>query len=695
MPFQLSFDYPFWMFVIVIITGIAFASFLYFKNSREPYSKGLTIILFVLRFVIVSIIVFLLLKPFILHTKKQIEQPILIVAHDNSASIALTSDSTFYKNVYPGIIDSLISSLGSKFNIEFYQFGQKTVKEKTLSFTDQNTNLAGIFETVQNNYINRNVGAILLFSDGIYNKGIHPANASESINVPVLAIALGDTVPHPDISVFDLRYNKKVYQKTMFTVETIIRASQLQGKTAIIELFDQNKKIDERKIQIGSDKFSSSQYFLVEANETGYKQLTVKIKTEVNESITTNNERKFFVEVVSEKKRILIWAQAPHPDIAAIRSSLGENFESIVKFGKYIQDKNESYDLLILHQLPSNSTDFQLISQYLETNKQLPVFMIVGTDTDMNLFNKLQPAFQIESGKVKGVESSPTINETFGLFHTENADNEYLETMPPLFSPFGIYEKKLTDKVLFFQKVREIETNQPLISFVSDDFRKLGFIFGTGIWRWRLAIAGEKGTPAIFDQLINKSITYLLIKENNDPLQIFVDDSYNQTEGITMKALLYNKTGELINDTELTMEISNYNNSKVYPYVFAQKDKGYELNAGKLPAGPYFFSAQTTVGNEIIKATGKFEVETTSPEGANLVANHQLLYQIANQSGGRVISKDSLQLISTWLENQKGIASIAHYSDSFLPIINYYWALIILILLLFTEWLLRKVFGSY
>lgn len=695
MPFQLSFDYPLWALISVMFAGLAFASILYYKNSKEHYSRWLTNLLFVLRFITVSLITFFLLDPFILQTKKQVETPTIIFAIDNSASITLTEDSNYYRKVYPRIIDSLKNSFTDKYNIEYYRFGQKVIQNQELTFTDQQSDISEVFQTIRDNFVNRNIGAILLFSDGIYNKGANPAYKAESLNIPVLTIALGDTVTHPDISIFELRYNKKVFLKSQFTIETTIRSAQLRGETAILELYDQDIKISERKIPITANKFSSTQYFLVDADKIGYKNLTVKIKTATKESIISNNERQFFVEVLSQKHRVLIWAKSPHPDIAALRSSLGDNFESFVKFGKDVPGPNDTYDLLILHQIPSGVNDLQMINQFLEREKKLPIMVVVGPDTDISSFNKLQNAVRIESGQSTEVESIPVLNETFGLFRSELSDNEILAKLPPLISPFGEYSKKLPDDVLFFQNIRRLNTNQPMISFVTDENRKLGFIFGTGLWRWRLALASMKENEEVFDRIINKSIIYLLQAESNDPLQIFVNESYNLSDEIMVKALLYNKSSELYNDTELNIEFVNNESKSVYPFIFAQDDKGYELNAGRLPAGSYTYSAQARISGEIMKAQGKFKIENTSLEGIDPVANHSILQQIATKTGGKLIPLDSIHQIPVWLSGQQNITSIAHYSDSYQAIINYFWALILLIGLIFTEWLLRKMYGSY
>jgi len=681
--------------MLVLLSGFTLAIVLYYNNQHEPFSKMLTRLLFLFRFITGAGIAYLLLNPYFLQTKKQIEPPILILAHDNSASITNNADSTFYRKSYPTIIDSLITSLANNYTIEYFQFGQHIVKNHSLSFTDQQTDIGEVFSMIKNNYFNRNIGAILLFTDGIYNKGENPYPISKTINIPVLAIALGDTVSHPDLSLFDLRYNKTAYLKSQFTVETTLRATQLRGKTAILELFNESKKIEERTIFISANKFSSTQYFVIEADKIGYKKLTIKVKTDANESTLTNNERSFFVEVVANKHHVLIWAKAPHPDIAAIRSSLGENFETVVQFGNDDLSQNNQFDLLIFHQLPASTIDFQLLKHFLDANKTIPVLIIVGTRTDIGSLNKLQQAMTLKTMQGKGVESMPLINKTFGLFATNFSDYEVLSSFPPLLSPSAEFVRNFPDQTLFFQQISGIETVQPMISFTTVENRKLGFIFGTGIWRWKLAKQGSSSPQKLFDHIMDKSISYLLMKEDKYPLQIMINEQFSSSDEIIFKALLRNKTAELLNTAELKLEIITDEDKAVFPFVFAQSGQGYELNAGQLATGTYTYLAHTELGGEKLEAKGKFKIENTTIERIDPVANHRLLYQIAQETGGRVISKDSLQLISTWLKNQPNITSIAHYTESYLPIVNYYWAFVILTALLFCEWLLRKIYGSY
>jgi hypothetical protein len=104
---NIIFEMSAWLLVPVLITGLAYAVLLYYRNARTPFSKQLQLLLFVIRFVVVSLIAFLLLNPYFMQNVKVVENPVILLAHDNSSSIVLGRDSSFYFNEYLLRFDSL------------------------------------------------------------------------------------------------------------------------------------------------------------------------------------------------------------------------------------------------------------------------------------------------------------------------------------------------------------------------------------------------------------------------------------------------------------------------------------------------------------------------------------------------------------------------------------------------------------
>ena len=112
-----------WIYVIAILTGLCFAALLYAFNKKQHYGKVLTAILFILRSVTVALLVLILFNPYFKSKVSEVEPATIIVAQDNSASLVMTKDSTFYKDGYPLSVDTLIKRLENDFTVDKYLFG--------------------------------------------------------------------------------------------------------------------------------------------------------------------------------------------------------------------------------------------------------------------------------------------------------------------------------------------------------------------------------------------------------------------------------------------------------------------------------------------------------------------------------------------------------------------------------------------
>jgi hypothetical protein len=119
------------------------------------------------------------------------------------------------------------------------------------------------------------------------------------------------------------------------------------------------------------------------------------------------------------------------------------------------------------------------------------------------------------------------------------------------------------------------------------------------------------------------------------------------------------------------------------------------LQVGQLPVGHYRYEANVMgdTGNLIEK--GEFSVSALQLESVNTVADHRLLYQFAHDNQGEMVYPSGMNALAEMIRNKKGIVSVSYENKQLDDLINYKWILALLILLLGTEWLLRKRAGTY
>ena len=120
----------------------------------------------------------------------------------------------------------------------------------------------------------------------------------------------------------------------------------------------------------------------------------------------------------------------------------------------------------------------------------------------------------------------------------------------------------------------------------------------------------------------------------------------------------------------------------------------YRINLGNLPAGEYTYQLSTDLKGEVFVKKGVFYVRRQNIELNHVVADFQLLNEIAETTGGQLTSfKNRESLVQLLLEDHKQkplYKSEAEFID--LSRIKISW--LILLLLLCIEWFLLKFFAD-
>ena len=106
---------------------------------------------------------------------------------------------------------------------------------------------------------------------------------------------------------------------------------------------------------------------------------------------------------------------------------------------------------------------------------------------------------------------------------------------PPLSTIFGEYSLSASSDVLAFQKIGILETKKPLIVLDEITERKIGVIYGEGIWRWKINDREDENFHQNFDELFSKISQYLLIKEDKSRFRVDVDNKLLEGKNLSFK----------------------------------------------------------------------------------------------------------------------------------------------------------------
>ena len=503
------------MLALSLLAGVAAATLLYFRNKKQHYGKALTIILFALRTMMVGLVVLLLFNPLIRQKFSSVETPTIILAHDNSSSVVLCKDSAFYKKDYLTQFEQFRKDLNADFQVDEYLFGEEVRDLEQLDFSDQLTDLSSLIKTLDRRYYKRNVGAVLLFSDGIYNRGFEPELVAENFPFPIHTVVLGDTVSYPDLAIRNVHYNKVVSLGATFPVRVTVAARDLAGRKAQLTLKESGRVIEKRDIEIPSNRFSKEIDFMLDATKKGVFPIDIEISGIEGEEQLLNNVRHIYVEVLDQKYKLLCVAASPHPDLGALRSVLNDNYEVDFCFGKEQLPDFEKYDLVVLHQVPNGKMDFNALKTQLDKNTKLPVLFVIGNDTDKDFINKVQSVFEFRSGATNTLlDVKAHLNPAFSTFTFDSKSDQMIAKYPPLALPHLEINALKSHDDLLLQEVMGVKSGLPLLGFANDK-RKMAFLFGTNIWRWRLFEYYQSKNHDVFDEIFSKTLKYLLLSAND------------------------------------------------------------------------------------------------------------------------------------------------------------------------------------
>ncbi|PKP03976.1 MAG: hypothetical protein CVU11_06345 [Bacteroidetes bacterium HGW-Bacteroidetes-6] len=687
--------YPLWLVVVCVAIALAYSLTLYTGRKAKRFKRGYRIAMFSFRFVVVFLLTFFLLEPLIRLNLKVTNKPVLVVATDNSLSMVSGTDSAYIRNNFPAILNEWIASTGEEPEIVRYNFSDSLASGPSTDFSGKLTDIGNVFQELRTRYINKNLIGIVLVSDGINNAGINPLSAAGQIQAPVFCVPLGDSSTRTDVAVASLTGNREVVFNNYFPIEFGVNATQADGKTLSLKVTHNDKEILNQQLDIQGNQFSRLFNIKGFATQKGLNRIVVSVSSLPGEQNVVNNQRVFYFNVADDVKKVLIVAAAPHPDINAIRKTLEGNLNYDVKVvtGESNAGDISGYDLLILHQIPSRGArNSIMLDKAMHT--RIPVWIITGAQTNFAALNALNAGVTVRVRGSSVNEVTAVANEGFGLFTLPQQEAAYVKSMPPLTAPFGDYSVAAGVDVLLYQKIGSVVSSQPLLCISQVQNQRWAFLLAENIWRWRLYDFQRNNSFGLFDSFVSRIAQYLSQNSDRSRFRVIYEPTHSEMEPVRFAAELYNSNYELINSEPVDMLMKD-NTGHEYRYSFVPDGSGYSLNCGKLSTGEYSFTAQVKSKQYSYSQSGKITVDRYNPELASLKADFNLLQQLAIQSGGLMVSPDSLSNINRFLEQENRIQSTYYRQNKYIDLLDWKWLLIIILALVSAEWIIRKREGYY
>lgn len=668
--------------LLSIILALGVSRFLYpwpWKKNRLPLLVGW--LLFSLRFLALFLLFLILFNPGIRQKKVETKLPALAILMDNSQSMTYLNDSLELKQFERKLIAAK-EQLSDRYALQTYYFGHDLQINDTWNFSEPATNIGLALKQLQQT-AQIPIAATLLISDGNFNRGENPAFVSRNLAFPVYALGLGDTTNKANVYLHNIYHNPVGYLDEQTPVEVDIRAVDLQRDTNIsVSLMHKGKQVITEEISLNQDSRKQKFNLYFKPQKIGLQSYKVKINGS-NQPVHS-----FYIRIREQRQKVLVLYHAVHPDIGVIRKGLEQSnrFEPVLKQATRFDGKISDYNMVVLHQVPSgNFAGDRWFAEIFE--KKIPYWMILGPKSDFSTFNQGQNALNLTQLNGKFEEASARFNSAFTLFKVNQTLIENLTFLPPLTVPFAKY-KVVRGVGLFMQDLHGVQTDRPAWLFTDQPYR-FSILTGTGLWKWRMYLYRQTSSHSGIDDLVYKTVKFLSLNEPRKRLIVEHENLYNAAQPISIEAIWYNENYEPDNALPGHIEIQDTANN-VYKFAFTPEGNRYKARPGALPAGKYRFKALFTRENESFADTGSFVVARNNIEQTSRVLNKNLLSQLA---GSRYYEKNQFDMLIESLMNNPPAKTVRKTEIQLTDLIRKNIFLWIIVLLLTSEWIIRKYKG--
>ncbi|WP_366183507.1 hypothetical protein [Flavobacterium ovatum] len=661
---------------LLIAGGLSFFQYYYKAKSKS----NLNLFLAFLRFLSLFGIFILLINPVITRNTLEVIKPPLSIVVDNSSSIVHLNASKTALESYQYLSNS--KKLADKFNIQSYQFDSEFKYLDIFDFKGTQTNFDGIAEKLKN--YNRNlIYPTVIITDGNQTSGNDYVFTFDNTN-KVFPIVVGDTTKVLDLKINQLNVNKYAFYKNKFPVEVFMNYSGDKNIQAELSISQGNSIIAKQKVSFSSTNKSATVNLLLPAERVGVQVFKVTILSVEKEKNTYNNTKNFAVEILNQKTNIAIISAITHPDIAALKRSIESNEQRKVTIIKPIEvNALEDYAVCILYQ-PNIS--FKSVFEQIK-KAGVNAFIITGMHTDFSFLNQNQNYFEFKmSGQPE--DFTGKFNEQFNQFAIENIG---FENLPPLENPFGKIISKSSVSVLLSSKIRNIDTDAPLLSFAESQGKRMAFLFGENSWRWRLQTNINNQSFDKYDVFIDKTIQFLVLNNSKKALIVNHENFYNSGESIEINAQFFNKNYEFDEKAHLTIAVRNTKTKQTKNYDLLKSNSSYKVNLDGLEPGNYAFTVKELNTNN--NYTSTFDILDFDIEKQFVNSDAEKLNQLASQTRGKLYYPNQMEQLEQSLLNDSDYKAIQKNTISRSPIIEWYWLLILITLFLSIEWFVRKYNG--
>jgi len=597
----------------------------------------------------------------------------------------------------------------------------------------------------------RTLSGVVVVSDGRSNAGLDPEPArtrAERSGTRLITVGVGSQKPQMNLWVAGMQSPTDVHQGDPFDVNITVQGTGTAGQPAMVRLFQQSadsdgkdrRQIAELPIELTDDSIPASVRFSQQLTVPGKYDFIARIESPTGavEMTLDDNERRRTIEVTDRRMKVLLISSGPMRDYQFVRNTLFRH--SGVESDVWLQSVTDD-NVGFVSQEAKN-----LLTKFPATEAELFSYdVIVAFDPDWSKLSAEQQTFLnrwvsehagglvVVAGEIftpKLAQDSDAYRDISVLYPvllnrmlpdlqlTQRADEPWPVALTPegrvteflkiadatgnastdLWSTFkGIYRsypvRAVRDGAVILLEYgnprARTELGQP--PFLASQFYGTGrTIFIGSAETWRLREISSQGHQRFWTSLIREVGQGRRSRGTARGLLLLDRTEVAPGQPVSIRAQLYNaRLQPLVTDSvPLTIVDSEGQTISVPDRLNADgRGAGQYVTSFRPPrSGAYRISVPVPESSDVLQTT--IDVVLPNLESQNPTQNAELLTRLTRETQGRYLSLSELATLPSLLTDQSQPVVV---DEQLRTLWDRGWLLFLMVALLATEWILRRV----
>lgn len=723
--------------LLLIVAAVALAIRLYRRAlSGEAAARRIGTALVCLRVAAVAAIAALLLNPVVTQTNKETAKPPLLILLDASHSMAIpdAEGQTRFDAARAATIEDRewMQSLNRLYNCRLFRMTDTAAPQDVASFLQtakpdgRHTHIGEALASALGSVPSASSGGVLLVSDGRNNGEADPVTAAHLARerrFPVFTVCLGSAKEAADVAVINRRPQVFAIPQQRVSLTAEIRSAGFNGQTAQVDLLRDGKPAQTRSVPLDEHKPVPLSFEVRENGEGTYKY-AISVRPMPNEQTTSNNRCTVLLQVLKSKARVLVLEGRPTWDakflVRALQTDPSIDVDAIYKItnDKYFAIMGASqtsgqpvakvkipktpeelakYDVIVIgkgYEGFFEPADTEALKKFVSEHSGNLVFLRGRPDERTEALRDLEPiqwsSDQISEFRLQVTEEGQR-NPAFNFSGSQSAQ-DVVQKLPTMVSATKVVGEKALSVVLARASgvASEPENREmAVLAYQNYGQGKVLSLVGEGLWRWALLPPDLKDYSRCYSDFWTQLVRWMINQSDFLPGQdvVLKTDHPTYTLGDAVSLMAYVRGKAKTELPPITITHPDGASSKIALGKVGASQADFAGTFRPQQPGEYLAGlSRPNAGMTVVP----FTVSPDSEEELVTGADPELMRQIAREGGGEALSPASLKDLPDKLRHaQMTLATKTASHGAW----NQGWVLGLLLLLLVSEWVLRRRAG--